>query len=94
MEQTALTITEYISRSVVIVTKSTVPVGTNEWIKQIIKERVKPDYQIDIVSNPEFLREGTAVYDSFHAERIVIGSDNDLAADRVEGYLHHFKYRL
>lgn len=84
VEQTALTITKYISRSVVIVTKSTVPVGTNEWIKRIIKEKVSPEYQIDIVSNPEFLREGTAVHDSFHAERIVIGSDNHLAADRVE----------
>ncbi len=63
----------------VIVTKSTVPVGTNRWIKNIIdKEKHKP-VEIDIVSNPEFLREGSAVEDFMRPNRVVIGSDSPKA---------------
>ncbi len=63
----------------VIVTKSTVPVGTNRWIKNIIdKEKHKP-VEIDIVSNPEFLREGSAVEDFMRPNRVVIGSDSPRA---------------
>ena len=55
----------------VIVIKSTVPVGTNRRVKELLK-----DYNVDVVSNPEFLREGIAVYDFFNPERIVLGFEN------------------
>jgi len=62
----------------VIVTKSTVPVGTNRWIKQQISERSGKD-TFDVVSNPEFLREGRAVHDVFHPDRVVIGYESEKA---------------
>lgn len=60
----------------VIVTKSTVPVGTNEKIKRIISDNCPDSYEFDIVSNPEFLREGRAIYDFLHPDRVVVGSDS------------------
>lgn len=60
----------------IIIMKSTVPPGTNQWIgQQLIERGVSPDW-FDIVSNPEFLKEGTAVKDSFHPNRIVIGTSS------------------
>ncbi len=63
----------------VIVTKSTVPVGTNRWIKSIIDKEKKNPVEIDIVSNPEFLREGSAVEDFMRPNRVVLGSDSQRA---------------
>ncbi|TGA98089.1 UDP-glucose/GDP-mannose dehydrogenase family protein [Sporolactobacillus shoreae] len=57
-----------------IITKSTVPPGTNEWICQVLTEKGLDPGSFDVVSNPEFLKEGTAVHDSFHPHRIVIGA--------------------
>jgi UDPglucose 6-dehydrogenase len=65
----------------VIVEKSTVPVYTNEWVRRVLHRRgVEPD-NFDVVSNPEFLREGTAVSDFLHPDRIVVGAGTDRAAD-------------
>ena len=65
----------------VIVEKSTVPVYTNEWIRRVLHRRgVEPEL-FDVVSNPEFLREGTAVTDFLHPDRIVVGAGTDRAAD-------------
>ncbi len=65
----------------VIVEKSTVPVYTNEWVRRVLHRRgVEPD-QFDVVSNPEFLREGTAVIDFLHPDRIVVGAGTERAAD-------------
>lgn len=61
----------------VIVTKSTVPVGTNEKIKKLIKENLVENVDFDIVSNPEFLREGYSVEDMKNPDRTVIGSDSE-----------------
>lgn len=64
----------------VIVEKSTVPVYTNEWITRILERNGAQRGSFDVVSNPEFLREGTAVSDFLHPNRIVIGVENDRAA--------------
>lgn len=84
VEEAAKTIAHFINNSAVIVIKSTVPVGTNEKVLEIIQNNVSSDIKIDVVSNPEFLREGSAVYDSFHGDRIIIGSDNKHAAKIIE----------
>jgi UDPglucose 6-dehydrogenase len=68
----------------VIVNKSTVPIGTANRVKKIIKENLNDeykDYSFDIVSNPEFLKEGEAVNDAFFPERIVIGSESPKAVE-------------
>jgi UDPglucose 6-dehydrogenase len=64
----------------VIVEKSTVPVYTNEWIRRAIERNGVARDLFDVVSNPEFLREGTAVVDFLHPDRIVVGANNDRAA--------------
>jgi len=65
----------------VIVEKSTVPVYTNEWIQRVIERNGVPRDLFDVASNPEFLREGTAVVDFLHADRIVLGADSDRSGD-------------
>src|SRR5262249_28485367 len=59
----------------VVITKSTVPVGTSDDVERIIRE-IRPDADFAVVSNPEFLREGAAIQDFKHPDRIVIGTDN------------------
>ena len=61
-----------------VVTKSTVPVGTTRKIKEIISQKISND-KFDIVSNPEFLREGSAINDFMHPDRVVIGAENNKA---------------
>ena len=63
----------------VIVTKSTVPVGTGEIIRAVVKKTQKEAIRFDIVSNPEFLREGSAIEDFMRPNRVVIGADSDQA---------------
>jgi UDPglucose 6-dehydrogenase len=65
-----------LSAAVVVVTKSTVPVGTGDEIENILREK-RPDADIQVVSNPEFLREGAAIQDFKHPDRIVVGTDNE-----------------
>lgn len=64
----------------VIVEKSTVPVYTNEWIRRVLERNGVPQDLFDVASNPEFLREGTAVADFLHADRIVLGAETERAA--------------
>ena len=68
----------------VVVTKSTVPVGTGDEVERIIRH-VRPDADIAVVSNPEFLREGAAIQDFKHPDRIVIGTDDERARKVMEG---------
>ncbi|MEQ2525210.1 UDP-glucose/GDP-mannose dehydrogenase family protein [Bacillaceae bacterium CLA-AA-H227] len=79
--QAANNIATYATGNVIVVTKSTVPVGTNERIREII---TMSGLKAEVVSNPEFLREGQAINDTFRGDRIVIGSDNQRAAAIVE----------
>ncbi len=70
-----------LSTTAIVVTKSTVPVGTGDEIARMLREE-RPDAEIAVASNPEFMREGAAVYDFKHPDRILIGSD-DLRARSV-----------
>src|SRR5271157_4218253 len=65
----------------VIIEKSTVPVYTSEWVRKIILRNGADPDSFDVASNPEFLREGTAVTDFLFPDRIVIGCDNQRCAD-------------
>jgi UDPglucose 6-dehydrogenase len=67
-----------LTRSTVVVTKSTVPVGTGDEVERILHQ-LRPDLDIAVVSNPEFLREGAAIHDFKHPDRIVIGTDDERA---------------
>ncbi|CCW04725.1 MULTISPECIES: UDP-glucose dehydrogenase family protein [Bacillus] len=84
IEQVALEIAGSIEKDMIIVTKSTVPVGTNDYLKDLILRHLKFDVKINMVSNPEFLREGSAIQDSFHGDRIVIGADSEEIANIVQ----------
>lgn len=79
IETVAETIAEHMNGYKVIVTKSTVPVGTGEKIRKIIGSRQKEHFDFDIVSNPEFLREGSAIEDFLHPNRVVIGATSQQA---------------
>ena len=64
----------------VVVTKSTVPVGTGDEVEAVIRE-ARPDAEVSVVSNPEFLREGAAIRDFKHPDRIVVGTDDPQARE-------------
>lgn len=64
----------------VVVTKSTVPVGTGREVERVIRE-TRPDAEFDVVSNPEFLREGSAINDFMRPDRVVIGAESDRARE-------------
>jgi UDPglucose 6-dehydrogenase len=75
-EQVAAALSEY----AVIVTKSTVPVGTGRRIAEIVRQ-ARPDAQFDVASNPEFLREGSAISDFKRPDRVVIGAESERAQE-------------
>jgi UDPglucose 6-dehydrogenase len=83
VEEVALGIARAIDRYKVIVNKSTVPVGTGDLVRDIIQRNRRRPIDFDVVSNPEFLREGSAVHDFLHPDRVVIGADDQSAAIRV-----------
>ena len=79
---------------IVIVTKSTVPVGTNRKVKQTV-HKANPDLAFDVASNPEFLREGAAIDDFMRPDRVVVGVQTDRAADvMAEIYRPLFRQRI
>jgi len=80
VEAVACEIARSLTSYKVIVEKSTVPVYTNEWIRRAIERNGVARHLFDVVSNPEFLREGTAVQDFLHPDRIVVGADSERAA--------------
>lgn len=80
VEAVACEIARHLKTYKVIVEKSTVPVYTNEWIRRAIERNGVDRSLFDVCSNPEFLREGTAVSDFLHPDRIVVGADSEKAA--------------
>jgi len=80
LDEVSKLIGKYLNNYKIIINKSTVPIGTAKRIKKIIKENLNEENKnnnFDIVSNPEFLKEGEALEDAFFPERIVIGSNNE-----------------
>jgi UDPglucose 6-dehydrogenase len=80
VEEAAEGIGRALDRYKVIVNKSTVPVGTGNLVKNIIERVKRDDVKFDVVSNPEFLREGSAIHDTLSPDRIVIGAPNQQVA--------------
>lgn len=77
-------IAENVEKDCLVVVKSTVPVGTNDKVEQFIKDSLLRDVKISVASNPEFLAQGTAVRDTLHAARIVIGTDDKEAEELLK----------
>lgn len=69
-------IAESVNKDCVVVVKSTVPIGTNDKVEEYLRKNVKPGIKIYVASNPEFLAQGTAVRDTLHASRIVVGTNH------------------
>jgi UDPglucose 6-dehydrogenase len=93
VEEVAKVIGEYMNDYKIVVNKSTVPVGTADLVKKIIKETQRNEIEFDVVSNPEFLREGAAVKDFENPDRIVIGSDSR-KAEEVMTSLYRSRARM
>lgn len=79
VEAAARSVAEHMNGYKVIVTKSTVPIGTGEYLRKVIREQLKSRLNFGIVSNPEFLREGAAINDFMRPDRVVIGSRDEEA---------------
>lgn len=80
-QQAAKDVAESINGYKVLVTKSTVPVGTGKWLRDFVTENLKIKTEFGVASNPEFLREGAAIEDFMRPDRVVIGSNEERAID-------------
>ncbi|WP_053367641.1 UDP-glucose dehydrogenase family protein [Bacillus sp. FJAT-27245] len=81
--QVARQIAESLENDCLVVVKSTVPVGTNDKVEQFIRDFLLNDVRVEVASNPEFLAQGSAVYDTLHARRIIIGTESEWAEERL-----------
>ena len=77
-------IAETVEKDCLVVVKSTVPVGTNDKVEQFIKDFLVHDVKVEVASNPEFLAQGTAVHDTLHAARIIIGTESKEAEELLK----------
>lgn len=84
-------IAESVEQDCVVVVKSTVPIGTNDKIENYIREHLKNPVKINCVSNPEFLSQGTAVRDTLHAARIIIGAEEEKAGEVLMKVYENFE---
>lgn len=80
-EQAALDVARSLDGYKVLVTKSTVPVGTGRWLKEFVSKNVGPGVEFGVASNPEFLREGAAIEDFMRPNRVIIGSNEERAVE-------------
>ncbi|MFD1416279.1 UDP-glucose dehydrogenase family protein [Oceanobacillus jeddahense] len=79
VETVAKQIAESVAKDCLVVVKSTVPIGTNDKIEELIKNSLVNDVRVEVASNPEFLAQGSAVKDTLEAARIVIGTESEWA---------------
>jgi len=88
VHEVARTIGKHLTKYVLVVTKSTVPVGTAQQVKSIIQEELDnrglSDLEFDVASNPEFLKEGSAIEDFMKPDRVVVGTENDRAKEMMD----------
>lgn len=84
-------IAENVTKDCLVVVKSTVPIGTNDRVEEYLKENVVNDVKIEVASNPEFLAQGTAVVDTLHASRIVIGIESKEAEEKLRYVYERFE---
>ncbi len=84
VKSAAEAIADHVEESILVINKSTVPVGTGDWVADVITNRRngKP-FKFSVVSNPEFLREGSAISDFMNPDRVILGSEDKNAADLV-----------
>jgi UDPglucose 6-dehydrogenase len=89
----AKSIGQLMQKRLIVVDKSTVPIGTADKVKAVIQKELdarNSDLRFDVVSNPEFLKEGAAIDDFLKPDRIVVGSDSDFARDKMKQLYHPF----
>ena len=77
------TMAPHLASGIIITTKSTVPVGTSREVERILRQ-LRPDLDFDVCSNPEFLREGSAIQDFTHPDRVLVGCDSDHSRQIME----------
>jgi len=94
IEEVSRQIARNLNRYKLVVEKSTVPVKTSFWIKRTISLHKKTDQEFDVASNPEFLREGSAVSDFLNPDRIIVGVETQRARDILCGIYAKFRERL
>ncbi|MCC3862731.1 UDP-glucose/GDP-mannose dehydrogenase family protein [Terrisporobacter petrolearius] len=83
-------IAKNVTKDCLVVVKSTVPIGTNDKVEEYLKDNLKNDVKIEVASNPEFLAQGTAVVDTLHASRIVIGVESRKAEEKLRYVYERF----
>lgn len=88
--EVAKTAGQKFSRDCIVVVKSTVPVGTNDQVEELMRSVCREGVQVHVVSNPEFLSQGTAVHDALHASRIVIGAEDQQAGQVIKSLYEKF----
>ena len=89
----AKSISQSMQKRLIVVDKSTVPIGTADKVKATIQKELEirnSDLQFDVVSNPEFLKEGAAIADFMKPDRVVIGTDSDYAKEKMKQLYHPF----
>ena len=89
----AKSIGQSMQKRLIVVDKSTVPIGTADKVKATIQKELdvrNSDLQFDVVSNPEFLKEGAAISDFMKPDRVVIGTDSDYASEKMKQLYHPF----
>jgi UDPglucose 6-dehydrogenase len=85
--EVAKSIGENINKHLIVVNKSTVPIGTADKVKEVIQRELdkrKVSFPFDVVSNPEFLKEGAAINDFMKPDRVIIGTDSDFAIEKLK----------